>query len=310
MQLAVLAYLNSPDVLLSIVFLLLANRRIKFTHDTQCVEYFAGVAAVCKAFASADHAVYAYEILKAPVMNDILSDIGFAEAVRVALNTAVAGCCVLGPACSSWVHLSMGSSGRRKWRPLGDQKKLFVKKANLMVSRVILLVRILHSRGVFWVLEQPMSSLMVHHPRFQEAIKDLGIHSVRIYMGNFGAKTEKGTTLYSNCPEVKGIGGQKRPTHMHNNTKKLVDEFVDASGCIKVTGNSELKQSQASPCACACGIYKIWAENRGTLVQRHRGPQKATLDAGMEVNIFGAPSTRKEAWHDAKLDGVVAYLQK
>ena len=42
-----------------------------------------------------------------------------------------------------------------------------------MVSRVILLVRILHSRGVFWVLEQPMSSLMVHHPRFQEAIKDL-----------------------------------------------------------------------------------------------------------------------------------------
>ncbi|CAK0883741.1 unnamed protein product [Prorocentrum cordatum] len=309
MQLAMLAFLNSPIIILSIVFLILANRRIKFDCNLRCVEYFAGVGAVCGVFENSGYDVYKYEILREPKHNDILSDVGFAEAVRVALNMAPGGCCVMGPVCSSWVHWCMGTSGRRKWRPLGDQSKPWVQKANTMVSRVMLLVRILQSRGVFWVLEQPASSLMVHHPRFQELINDMDVHSVRMYMGNFGAETEKATILYSGSPEVKKIGGQKRRPHLHC-PNKLVDESVDATGATKATGNSRLKMSQAYPRAFGFAIRKIWDEHKRIFIKRHRKLQDQTLDAGLEVNAFDQPSNRKEHWADAKLDNVIKYLQQ
>ena len=150
---------------------------------------------------------------------------------------------------------------------------------------------------------------MVHHPRFQELIKDIEVHSVRIYMGNFGSETEKGTLLYSGSPEVKKIGGQKRCLRKHG-LKKLVDETVDASGALKVSGNKRLKQSQAYPRAFGRAIHEIWDEHNNIFIKRHRKLQEQALDAGLGVNVFSQPDTRKERWTDAKLDPVIKYLQK
>ena len=39
---------------------------------------------------------------------------------------------------------------------------------NAMISRVVLLLYLLDDKNIFWVVEQPQSSLMEKHPRWQE----------------------------------------------------------------------------------------------------------------------------------------------
>ena len=50
--------------------------------------------------------------------------------------------------------------------PLGDERHLSVRKANIMVSRVVLLLYLLHAKGCVFIVEQPQGSLMPEHPRF------------------------------------------------------------------------------------------------------------------------------------------------
>ena len=86
-----------------------------------------------------------------------------------------------GIVCSSWVYICRGTSGRKRWKPLGDQSKDFVKNGNLMVSRLAVILRILHAKGVFVIVEQPASSLMIYHPRLQGLIKnDIKLYQVRV----------------------------------------------------------------------------------------------------------------------------------
>eukprot|EP00969_Alexandrium_andersonii_P173558 7672810-Alexandrium_andersonii.AAC.1 len=52
------------------------------------------------------------------------------------------------------------TTGRREWKPLGDQRRAAARSANIMVSRVVMLVMFLMARGVMVLLEQPTSSVM------------------------------------------------------------------------------------------------------------------------------------------------------
>ena len=61
--------------------------------------------------------------------------------------------------------------------------KAFVTYGNLMVSRCIALIHLAAARGLVWVLEQPSSSLMQYHPRFQQLIRDTQVWSVTFPMG-------------------------------------------------------------------------------------------------------------------------------
>ena len=105
-----------------------------------------------------------------------------------------------GLVCSSWVALCRFSSGRAFLAPHGNEELPWVEAGNRMVSRrallrqnfhevvcelslaclcsvlmahylyprFILIAYLLMSRGAHWTLEQPASSLMYRHRRFQE----------------------------------------------------------------------------------------------------------------------------------------------
>ena len=56
--------------------------------------------------------------------------------------------------------------------------------------------------GRRWVIEQPMGSMMEHHPRMKHLITSLGVRRHSTSMSRFGAKTQKATWLYSNCDNI------------------------------------------------------------------------------------------------------------
>jgi hypothetical protein len=96
--------------------------------------------------------------------NDINSDLGFANHIMKTLQTELAA---LGaPVCSTWGGMNRGTSRRTTTRPQGNSSLACVADANLMATRVILLMWILASMGVCIFIEQPVGSLMEKLPRF------------------------------------------------------------------------------------------------------------------------------------------------
>ena len=68
---------------------------------------------------------------------------------------------------------------------------------NLLACRALVLLVICATRGIWWILEQPMTSVMQYHPMFQRVVRMLGMHKLVISMANYGGPTDKKTILYS-----------------------------------------------------------------------------------------------------------------
>ena len=92
---------------------------------------------------------------------------------------------------------SAGSTHRSRKRPLGRADSECVRMGNLLACRALFLLVLCASKGIWWILEQPMSSCMEYHPLFQRVIRLLGMRKILISMSNYGGPTEKKTYLYS-----------------------------------------------------------------------------------------------------------------
>lgn len=114
--------------------------------------------------------------------------------------------CMLAPVCASWVFMSRGTTKRCQTYPLGDESVQCVRAGNLMVARVALMIRLLHSKGVVWVLEQPSSSLLMHHPRMQALLRDgIPVYKIMVWLGAYGGTSPKCTHLYCSHPHFKSL---------------------------------------------------------------------------------------------------------
>lgn len=67
-----------------------------------------------------------------------------------------------------------------------------------MTARVMVLVVLAAARGVWWLVEQPRTSLMELHPTFQRMLALLqNVRRISVCLGDFGGPTKKPTILYS-----------------------------------------------------------------------------------------------------------------
>ena len=134
-----------------------------------CLEFFAGVESIVHGFRSCGLAAYGYERLKDTLCMDILSSLGFIWAIELCFKCRPGGFAHFAPVCSSWVWMSRSSTKRSDCSPMGNEGFHNVSLANKMVSRVVLLILLLHRRGCWVVVEQPSSSFM-QCPRSGHAI--------------------------------------------------------------------------------------------------------------------------------------------
>ncbi len=72
-----------------------------------------------------------------------------------------------------------------------------VQMGNLMATRCAILLLIATARSLFWVLEQPQSSLFEMHPMVQKVFALVPTFRKSIRMGDFGGLSLKPTWLYS-----------------------------------------------------------------------------------------------------------------
>ncbi|CAJ1335972.1 unnamed protein product, partial [Effrenium voratum] len=165
--------------------------------------------------------------------HNIMSSHGFANMVWQVCRLRPGSGKFTAPVCSTWVFLSRSSTGRSAARPLGWTSR------ECVAGRVLVLLLIAHSIQVWWVLEQPLSSVMHLHPLFQAMLKLPTVQVKKLYtaMGWFGGPTLKPTHLYSSHDEIddlnklanKGLMKQKEGVEM-------VRKYVDGSGRRRVAG--------------------------------------------------------------------------
>jgi hypothetical protein len=270
------------------------------------LEMFAGVANVASAFSAVGLRAMAFDLRLNDILHDILSPAGFAFALWVCCVALPPGAFVmLAPVCSSWVWMCSSVSKRSKGRPMGDRHRLFVRVGNRMVSRVAILLMILSARGVVWALEQPASSVMQYHPRFQEVLRIFNVHQVTLDMGAYGGCTRKPSVLYSIAPEICEM--YKRAAADQVFSVSLVTK--DAEG--GVTGSkAALKHSQCYPPEFAKQLAAWFVRHMQEF--QSRGGATYDSDAARRIGykwLFGTELTDSGLFRDARLTAVFQFLQ-
>ena len=118
--------------------------------------------------------------------------------------------------------------------------------ANKMVTRVILLCYLIMAKGAWFVLEQPLNSLMQEHTYFKLFRTHIQVYRVAFNMGSFGAESLKPTWLYSNAPWIPNVLSFKTGNLLPGHGKKVVKVHLK-NGTTKVSGGKALKETQAYP---------------------------------------------------------------
>lgn len=143
----------------------------------------------------------------------------------------------------------------------------------------MLAIRLIICRGGVFVIEQPATSVVFRHPRFNELLKlvtetwlldmstyvclnreklrlqkpllfkhwiPLKVYKQSFWMQGWGGKTPKRTTLWSNSSAIRlfKTGSEHSKTSKLMKGKGLTDRYKDRSGRWRFKGNSRLKGSQ------------------------------------------------------------------
>ncbi len=250
---------------------------------------------------SSDQLSSRYEVKKDGLLMDFMTDEGIFHAIALARRLKpVTGLQTFATVCSTWVWISRSSTRRSRQNVLGNQWIDNVAKANAMVSRMCLLICFLSARFISWILEQPASSLMVHHPRMRQ-IKEFSkvesgaglseFHEVKTSMGAFGAATRKPSKLYSSEKWIakleRSIPAGFRPD------PQLQTSTVDAFG--GVTGGRDLQATQAYPDRYGQELLRVW--------RRHKRTKPSHWPADDESE--DSDEFEEDAWHDTNMDALV-----
>ena len=78
-----------------------------------------------------------------------------------------------------------------------------VQSQNRLVSRICHLLHLCWTRGVFWVLEQPKSSVLFQHRRFKKTMKLHGATAIDMDMGAYGGPSVKESVLVGTAPYMQ-----------------------------------------------------------------------------------------------------------
>lgn len=107
---------------------------------------------------------------------------------------------------SSCEPRSRGSTGRTTIEPEGNQSYESVWKGNVIAARTLVLMYVAAALGAWWVLEQPVNSLMQELPCFQRFSKQIKTYRYSLCMKDYGGPTTKPTWLYSGTSTYFWIG--------------------------------------------------------------------------------------------------------
>lgn len=172
------------------------------TRALDSLDIFAGKGNFCAECQAGGKTSMTVDILHDKKNHDILTRTGFFYVLQCILTMVEYGMILCGPPCGLFVFLSASYHRRSMDFPYGDQSKPKIRGANQLVINLIVLLAVAHKRKIFFVMEQPASSVLWIFPeldRFWRFLEGVRTHT---WMRKFGHPLPKPTVLFSNvCRE-------------------------------------------------------------------------------------------------------------
>eukprot|EP00959_Pyramimonas_sp_CCMP1952_P120831 2526328-Pyramimonas_sp.AAC.1 len=217
--------IGMPTLVYSVMFEVVRSSLFASVVGTlECVEYFSGVGRISSTFSGAGFPSLGYDILNDSVNHDLCSAQGFLYALIIMMRLSPDGLAWFATVCSSWIWLSSNSTGRSRSRPLGSSSSASARQGNIQVARSAILLALCHAKRAWWGLEQPLKSLMVHHPAMKWIAERVDWVEVSTVMGAFGACSLKPSSLYGNSEWVRGLYRRRPPGFKPSNTDTVMYE--------------------------------------------------------------------------------------
>ncbi|CAL1128416.1 unnamed protein product, partial [Cladocopium goreaui] len=139
---------------------------------------------------------------------DLATAFGFILAVNFVRHVRQQGCAWFALPCSSWVFLSQGSTKRHFLRPQGWNCFKSTAEGNRLARRLAYLLELCHKLKIFYIIEQPESSLLFRYKPFWRLLKKHGAHRVKCSLGAFNALTVKPVVFWGTAPFLKKLSRQ------------------------------------------------------------------------------------------------------
>jgi hypothetical protein len=187
-----------------------------------------------------------------PALHDLASPIGQAHAVWQALRLRPFGLCSASPVCSTMVWMARNHSKRNKEHPEGDESRQDVVDANNMSQFVSVLIAMLYMRKVFWVVEQPHTSVMWLLPEWPLLDDTIPLEKVFLWLGSYGHGGLKPSVFWTTLGTFASL---KRPKPIE---AKSQEQPLWVKKNKWVTGTAALKTSENFPiefCKCFANAY-------------------------------------------------------
>ena len=235
-------------------------RRQSHIHEEfDFIELFCGEANLSKGLLDNGWVGLSLDVKKDPVMQNLMNPSGFLALIvwffKLKTGRALE---FYGTVCSTWIFMSRVSTKRSATMPLGDLSSATVVYANVMVSRVSLLMLLGWCKLCDQMQEQPMTSLIAAHPRQKQVASVLHWDCVVMAMGAYGAPTEKPTKLWITCTWLNSLKKKYIPE-----PGKTAPKLVTRDGSGGVTGiRGALKESQTYPVGFGVEVGRLYTQWR------------------------------------------------
>lgn len=200
--------------------------------DLDCVEAYAGVAAIARAFTAAGLASRAYDKVISEE-DDVLTVTGLVRLFWLVLRLKPGGLLWAAPPCSMWSFMSSSVHCRTKKNPRGDRTRYSVREANNVARITACVIKIATFRGVRFCMENPGRRIGAYPPMARAlAYARAGITTV--YLGAFGGPLPKPVTVWSNARFVARLQRPKPPTPDQEQTELYYTQVAwRSAACVR-----------------------------------------------------------------------------
>lgn len=233
--------------------------------DLDLVDAFAGAAALSTVFRQNGLKAESFDINDGK-QGDILDPQGWFRCIHLVLRCKPGAVLFGGPPCGSWVFVNRYTSGRSKTNVTGNQSRAYVKLANQITARWILLGLLAIARGCKFITEQPSSSLMtgwIYVKYLALIIRPIFWGNVKFPMGAYGHRTRKPTVCFGTA-EWLPLLARKLTEKDKSRIKALAEDTenamvikrVNKQGKVTVQGGPGMKKSAVYPRGFAKAVLK------------------------------------------------------
>ena len=216
------------------------------------LEVFAGERAVSRAMAMFGYDGRSMDLRHSDPHN-FLSPAGFLTVISTVMSMHQHAVIWLAPPCSTWVWVSRHSTGR-DMDVMGNAESRYVASQNALVARMVFVLVLAIKRNVYFIIEQPTSTLMFEHPAMKQFLARFSsmVSRVELHMGSFNLKSQKDTILLGTAPYLSEMGRKMTPAEREAMSSsadciQTTKIYVDARGQKRCSGTAQLKGTQAYP---------------------------------------------------------------